>query len=143
VSKKLELAQGTFNGCFGCGPDNPVGLKLAFERTGDVVRSHTKIARQYAGYRDFAHGGIVATMLDEAMGWAMLHLAGRHGVTKSLRVNYRRPVLVERPIVVIARVTHERDSAVILRAHVEDERGRLLAGAEGEWVAVREERAGG
>jgi acyl-coenzyme A thioesterase PaaI-like protein len=82
-------------------------------------------------------------MLDEAMGWAMLHLAGRHGVTKSLRVDYRRPVLVERPIIVVARVTREHGATVVLSAQVEDERGRLLAGAEGEWVVVREERAGG
>jgi uncharacterized protein (TIGR00369 family) len=142
VAEKLALADGTFNGCFGCGPGNPVGLKLVFEKADGVVRSRTTIARKYAGYRDFAHGGIVATMLDEAMGWAMLHLAGRHGVTKTLRVNYRRPVIVERPILVSARVTAEELSDVTLEARIEDERGRLLASAEGEWVTVREERSG-
>ena len=140
--EKLALAEGTFNGCFGCGPDNPVGLKLAFEKTDGVVRSHTKITRAYAGYRDFAHGGIVATMLDEAMGWAMLHLAGKHGVTKALRVQYRRPVIVERPIVLSARVTAQQASNVTLEARIEDERGRLLALAEGDWAVVREERSG-
>jgi uncharacterized protein (TIGR00369 family) len=142
VSEKLALAEGTFNGCFGCGPDNPVGLKLCFEKAGDVVRSATRITREYAGYRDFAHGGIVATILDEAMGWAMLHVAGRHGVTKTLRVNYRRPVTVERAVTVTARVTSHDDTVVMLEARIEDERGRLLASAEGEWVTVREERSG-
>jgi uncharacterized protein (TIGR00369 family) len=142
VSDKLALAEGTFNGCFGCGADNPVGLKLAFERAGDTVRSRTTITRAYAGYRDFAHGGIVATMLDEAMGWAMLHVAGRHGVTKDLRVRYRRPVMVEREIVITAKVAGEKATTVHLEARIEDARGRLLARAEGEWVAVREERSG-
>jgi acyl-coenzyme A thioesterase PaaI-like protein len=142
VPEKLGLAEGAFNGCFGCGPDNPVGLKLAFERNGEVVRSRTTITRAYAGYRDFAHGGIVATMLDEAMGWAMLHVAGTHGVTKALRVTYRRPVRVERPIVVVAKLASRRGVDLVLEAHIEDDRGRVLARAEGEWVSVREERSG-
>jgi uncharacterized protein (TIGR00369 family) len=141
VSEKLALAEGTFNGCFGCGPNNAVGLKLSFEKQGGVVVSRTTVARAYAGYRDFTHGGIVATMLDEAMGWAMLHVAGRHGVTKSLQIDYRRPVRVEQPVTVTARVTLQEETRVVLEARIEDERGRLLAGAEGEWVAVREERS--
>jgi uncharacterized protein (TIGR00369 family) len=142
VADKLALADGTFYGCFGCGPENPVGLKLAFEKADGAVHSRTAISRKYAGYRDFAHGGIVATMLDEAMGWAMLHLAGKHGVTKTLSVNYRRPVFVEREIVVSARVTANEVSNVTLEARIEDARGRLLATAEGEWAVVREERSG-
>ena len=142
MAEKLALAEGTFNGCFGCGPDNPVGLKLAFEKVDGAVRSRTAIARKYAGYRDFAHGGIVATMLDEAMGWAMLHLAGKHGVTKTLSVHYRRPVLVERAIVLSARVITNEVSNITLEARIEDERGRLLATAEGHWAVVRDERSG-
>jgi uncharacterized protein (TIGR00369 family) len=142
VSDELPLAEGTFHGCFGCGPENPNGLRLTFVRANDGVVSRTAIGRNFAGYRDFVHGGIVAAILDEAMGWAMLHVSGRHGVTKSLRINYRRPVLVERPVAVSARVTAQQDTRVWLEARIEDERGRLLAGAEAEWVSVREERAG-
>ena len=143
MAERLTLAEGTFTGCFGCGTDNPVGLKLQFEKDGDLVRSGARLGNEYAGYRDFAHGGVVAAMLDEAMGWAMVHVAGRHGVTKRLVVTYRRPVSIERDIVVIARVKGQTDSTVLLESRIEDERGRLLARADGEWVVVREQRAAG
>jgi uncharacterized protein (TIGR00369 family) len=141
VTEKLSAREGTFDGCFGCGSTNRVGLRLAFEKDGAVVRTRAVLGREYAGYRDFVHGGVVATILDEAMGWAMLHVAGRHGVTKTLSVSYRRPVLVDRAIVATARVADENGSSIVLDARIEDEVGRLLASARGEWAVVREERS--
>jgi uncharacterized protein (TIGR00369 family) len=141
VAEKLVSSDAGFDGCFGCGSSNPVGLKLEFERVGDTVRSRVSVSSDYAGYRAFAHGGVIATMLDEAMGWAMLHIAGHYGVTKHLNVSYRRPVFVDRPVVLSARVSAQEDSRVFLEARIEDERGRVLAAAEGEWSIVREERA--
>ncbi|HEY5623595.1 MAG TPA: PaaI family thioesterase [Gammaproteobacteria bacterium] len=133
----------TFSGCFGCGTDNPVGLRLKFERDGDSVVSRGMLAREYAGYEQFVHGGVVATLLDEAMGWALLHVAGRYGVTRSLRIDYRRPVAVERLIIVRASVVEVDVRTTTLASSVEDERGRVLAAAEGEWATVRKERARG
>ena len=141
VAEKLVNNDAGFDGCFGCSTSNPFGLKLSFERVGDDIVSRTNVSREYAGYRAFAHGGVIATMLDEAMGWAMLHIAGYYGVTVSLNVTYRRPVIVGRPVVLSARVTGQRNSRLFLDARIEDERGRLLARAEGEWSIVREERA--
>jgi acyl-coenzyme A thioesterase PaaI-like protein len=103
--------------------------------------SRTRVDRAYAGYRDFAHGGVIATMLDEAMGWAMLHIAGSYGMTKSLAVTYRRPVSVEQEILLGARVLSRQDNRVALEAWIEDARGRVLAKGEGEWSVVKEERA--
>lgn len=146
MPEKLRSAEGTFDGCFGCGKTNPVSLKLEFERDGDAVRSRTTIDPRYAGYRDFAHGGIVAAILDEAMGWALLHVGGRHGVTKKLEVHYRRPVHVGKPIVVTARLRSDASevgaaNATLVEATIADDRGRVLAGAEGEWITVREQRS--
>ncbi|RMF21404.1 MAG: PaaI family thioesterase [Deltaproteobacteria bacterium] len=143
MAEKLAFAEGTFDGCFGCGTSNRVGLRLVFEREGDDVVSRTSLGREYAGYKDFVHGGIVATMLDEAMGWALFHLAGSYGVTHTLNVRYRRPVLVGREVVVRASIADQDERRYRLRARVEDELGRVLATAEGEWAAVREQRAAG
>jgi len=142
MTDELGLAEDAFDGCFGCGPTNPVGLKLAFSEEAGSVVCRTRLAADFAGYKAFAHGGVVATLLDEAMGWGMFHLTGRHGVTRSLRVEYKRPVPLMRQIVVRAQVLSRDGSAVAMQSSVEDERGRLLASAEGDWVAVRAERAG-
>jgi len=139
--KKLSPAAGTFTGCFGCGPDNPRGLRLEFLRDGDAVVSHTKLGLDYAGYRQFVHGGVIAAVLDEAMGWALLHIRGRYGVTKTLAVDYRRPVRVATPLTVRANVDAFGEEAAEVSAMIRDQRGRVLASAASQWTLVRNARA--
>lgn len=128
-------------GCFGCSSDNPRGLALAFERKGELVEAETVLGETFAGYDGLVHGGIVTTLLDEAMGWAILELAGRFAVTRTLQVDFRRPVFVDRPLRVEARLAGvESDGAVRVEASVFDLRARLLATAVGVWVLVRESR---
>lgn len=141
MASRLVNDENDFRGCFGCGSENPRGLGLAFVREGDTVVTTMVLAEQHAGYRDFAHGGIVATLLDEAMGWAMLHFHGEYGVTSGLRVEYRRPVRIGSKVIVRANVVSAQASNVCVAATVEDERGRTLARGEGQWVVVRRERA--
>jgi acyl-coenzyme A thioesterase PaaI-like protein len=139
--KKLSPVAGTFAGCFGCGPDNPRGLRLEFLRDGDAVVSHTSLGLEYAGYRSFIHGGVIAAILDEAMGWALLHLRGRYGVTRSMTVDYRRPVRVASRLTVRAGVDVFRDEAAEISAMIRDHRGRVLASAASHWSLVRNARA--
>ena len=128
-------------GCFGCAPGNERGLRLVFRREGEIVMAETVVDNAYEGYEGLVHGGVVATMLDEAMGWALLELAGRYGVTRSLNVTYRRPVTVARRLVLSARITGgDGVRTIIVEALVRDDRGRLLASAVGEWAPVRSGR---
>lgn len=128
-------------GCFGCSSENPRGLALVFRSTGDVVEAEATLGPTFAGYDGLVHGGIVTTLLDEAMGWAILELAGRFAVTRSLTVDFRRPVFVDRPLRIEARLAGEEpDGAVRVQSSVFDLRGRLLASAVGIWVLVRESR---
>ena len=141
MADPFDPSADTFNGCFGCGTDNPIGMKLVFEKEGDAVVCRSRLKRDYAGYRDFVHGGVVATLLDEAMGWALVHASGSYGVTRNLKVDYRRPVTVDRQIVLRGKILEIDGRSVRLASSIEDDRGRLLASAEADWVMVREERA--
>lgn len=128
-------------GCFGCSSGNARGLALSFRRVGDQVEANATLDPTFAGYGGVIHGGIVATLLDEAMGWAILTLLGRYAVTQSLNVDYRRPVMVGRPLTVRAGLRGEPEgSNVRVDARVLDARQRLLASAAGTWVLVRENR---
>ncbi|HYC53776.1 MAG TPA: PaaI family thioesterase [Candidatus Binatia bacterium] len=128
-------------GCFGCSPENARGLALVFARDGDTVVASTRIQSAFEGYEGLVHGGVVATLLDEAMGWALLELAGRYGVTRTLKVDYRRPVTVQRELTISARITGgDGVRSIVIEAGVRDERGRLLASAVGDWVPVRSGR---
>ena len=128
-------------GCFGCSTANARGLGLVFERLDGIVETRTTLGDSFAGYDGLVHGGIVSTLLDEAMGWAILELAGRFAVTRSLTVDFRRPVLIHRPLRVYARIAGEEGDGVLrVEAGVVDARERLLASAVGIWVPVRDRR---
>jgi len=85
--------------CFGCGPANDCGLKLEFHLNEDHKRIVCEfvLAQRFEGPPSHAHGGIIATILDEAMG-KVSKLRGIIAVTGTMQVNYIRPVpLAEQP----------------------------------------------
>jgi len=128
-------------GCFGCSATNDRGLGLVFAKRDDLVEACATLGDSFAGYDGLVHGGIVSTLLDEAMGWAILELAGRYAVTRSLTVDFRRPVFIGRPLKVNARIAgEEADGSLRVEARIVDMRDRLLASAVGIWVPVRTSR---
>src|SRR5487761_1206632 len=77
--------------CFGCGPLNTEGLRLVFVPGPDGSSVDFEVPDRYQSWTGMAHGGIVALLLDEAVGWAAWH-AGHPGVTGRLAVSFRRPL---------------------------------------------------
>lgn len=78
--------------CFGCSPDNPIGLKMTFTEEGDYVISEWKPSEHYQGYVNILHGGIQAALLDEIASWTVYVKARTGGVTSSMTVDYLKPV---------------------------------------------------
>jgi len=102
-------------GCFGCSQSNPRGLRLHFERRGTVVHTTTTIADHFHGAPGIAHGGIVATLLDEISCAAVAFVRDQWVVTGELGVRYERPVPVDVPLAVSACIvddTHARYAVV-------------------------------
>jgi acyl-coenzyme A thioesterase PaaI-like protein len=91
-------------GCFGCSKTNDAGLQLRFFRTGDEIAVRHRIPDRFHGAPGIAHGGIVATILDEASCAAAVFVAGTRVVTGELTVRYERPCPVERELDVRARI---------------------------------------
>ncbi len=122
--------------CFACGPTNPIGMHVHFDRATDDegVCARVELGAQYQGWRGIAHGGIVMALLDEAMAHAA-GFAGHRGVTATVSVRFRKPVPLERPIQVRGRVTWQRRSVLGVDASVFDDAGNLLAHAEGSFVS--------
>lgn len=138
MGQEEEGATSEAGGCFGCASGNRRGLALEFRRRGEEVVAETVLDASFAGYDGLAHGGIVATILDEAMGWAILELTGHYAVTRRLQVDFRRPVATGKPLTIHARLASAAsDTSVRVTAEVADSRGRLLASATGEWARLR------
>lgn len=126
--------------CFGCGSENRDGLRMRFEvGEGRAVAEYT-IEGSYQGYPGLAHGGIVATLLDEAMGWAAYSM-GEFAMTAKMTIRYRRPVPLGETLTVLGEVTRARGVALEVRGEVRDAAGRLLADAEGLFTRARGRRA--
>ncbi len=86
------------NRCFGCGPANPVGLHLDFLLAEDLtVVSLPAIPDSYEGPQGYLHGGIIATLLDEAMSKAV-RARGFIAMTRNMEIDYLRPVPSAAPI---------------------------------------------
>src|ERR1700688_670621 len=109
--------------CFGCGPLNDEGLRLVFEPGPDGSTVEFEVPDKYQSWAGMAHGGIVALLLDEAVGWAACH-AGHPGVTGRLQVSYRRPLKLGEPIRIVGKVERVRRTLVYANAYIENRHDR-------------------
>jgi acyl-coenzyme A thioesterase PaaI-like protein len=109
----------TYDGtCFGCGERNPNGLKMRFlDRGGESVCEYA-VPAEYQSWQGMVHGGLVALMLDEAVGWAGWH-SGHPGLTGKLEVRYRLPLKIAEPVRVVGKVERIRRSLVYAVAYID------------------------
>jgi len=105
--------------CFGCGPLNMEGFRLVFVPGPDGSSVDFEVPDKYQSWAGMAHGGIVALMLDEAVGWAAWH-AGHPGVTGRLQVSLRRPLKLGERVRIVGKVDRVRRTLVYVSALVEN-----------------------
>ena len=101
-------------GCFGCSKSNPHGLHLRFFRRDHEVTGIARVPDRFHGAPGIAHGGIVATILDEFSCAAAVFLSGVRVVTGELQVRYERPCPVEHDIEVRSRVASEAHTRYLI-----------------------------
>jgi acyl-coenzyme A thioesterase PaaI-like protein len=108
--------------CFVCGRDNPVGLKMVWENHPDEgeIRATVTVPEEFNGYPGVVHGGILAAMLDETAGRAVLLDGGPDDlmVTAKLEVVYRRPTPTDTPLLVVGWLEGRSDKRAETRAEI-------------------------
>ena len=97
------------SGCFCCGDENACGVQARFFVEGDTVNAEVVLPRHVNGYRNVAHGGVLAALLDESMGWAATVFGREHPmyVTAELTVKYLRPVPVGGAVRIVSRLVED------------------------------------
>ena len=121
--------------CFGCGQANLFGLQLELERSRDGVEGRFFVKQDHQGPPGYAHGGVIAAALDEAMA-LLVFGRGTFAVTGRLEVDMVAPVPVGTFVSVSGWVESEGERTLELSAEAAGEDGRRLAAARGTFVRV-------
>ncbi|MCC7202109.1 MAG: PaaI family thioesterase [Nitrospirae bacterium] len=123
------------NRCFGCGKENPLGLKIAFtlDREKKAISGEFTPCPEHQGYQGITHGGIIATLLDEAMGRLLFEL-GIYAVTAWMEVRYKSPLSTGERVFVSANIIKERNNFFEAIAEVVDSNGTCIATATGKLI---------
>jgi uncharacterized protein (TIGR00369 family) len=137
MGQTIKLAPNATNRCFGCGGANEAGMKLPFELDVDERRTRGRftLGANYAGGGGFAHGGIIAVVLDEAMG-KISKLTEERAVTAEMSVEYRKPVPIDQEINVEGWQVEEQGRNRFRAAEIRDAQGNLLARGKGRFVVI-------
>ena len=140
MNEQVEERRRLASRCFGCGTLNPMGLGMQFRvENGRAVAEFTP-SLHHQGFPGHMHGGLVATMLDEAMGWAV-YGQGVWAMTAKMSVRFREPVPLSETLLVTGEVVRNRGRLLDLRGEVRTRDGKLLAHAEGVFMRVTGRRA--
>ncbi|MEK6691764.1 MAG: PaaI family thioesterase [Nitrospirota bacterium] len=125
------------NYCFVCGKDNPIGLKLIFkiDRESRTIKTEFIPSKLYQGYKDIVHGGIISTILDEAMVKLAIGL-GMNVVTVDMDMRFKKPLLVGEKITVSATIHKEVKRIIETKAQVVKDDGTIVAEGEARLMRV-------
>jgi acyl dehydratase len=123
--------------CFACGKKNPIGLGLHFHPDGNAhaVRAEACLDARYQGWQGIVHGGIVTTLVDDAMAHVGA-VAGYAGVVGRINIRFRKPVPVGERVEVRAWVTWRRQNVFGIASRITDAHGSELATADGRFVGL-------
>src|SRR5438270_8640893 len=129
------------NRCFGCGKDNPkrMRLKLYLDEQRQRCIGRFRLPKRYQGPPGHAHGGVIATLLDEAMGKVnkLRHVVA---LTKTMEIEYMRPVPLRKPIVVEGYEVSVHGRKHTNAAEIRNEAGEVLARSTGLFIVIDPEK---
>ena len=130
------FAHSAHNRCFGCGQANATGLRLEFLLASDgAVVSLPVVPEAFEGHPGFLHGGIIATLLDEAMSKAVRAL-GTPSMTRRMEVEYLRPVPSGAPLRIEGRVVRNEGRKHWAEAVVVNAEETALARGKGLFIEI-------
>jgi acyl-coenzyme A thioesterase PaaI-like protein len=123
-----EMKFETYGNCFVCGENNPGGLHLIFEidKEKQTLKTTFTASPIFQGWDGIVHGGIICTLLDEAMAKLVYEL-GFPAVTASLEIRFKKPAPILEPLHVYGTISEVSKRLIRAKAHVAREDGTVLA----------------
>jgi len=135
----MKELQPSASKCFVCGVDNPYGLHIRFYDTGPgEVSANVIISDHFQGLPGVAHGGIVATILDEVTS-RVFFTESRIMVTAKMDVRYRKPTPLNTPLKLTGQFTQDKGRICKALGQLIAPDGSVLAEAEAVMVEVSQD----
>ena len=128
--------------CFGCAPENPIGLHMDFYEEGDDIISFWIPQQHYQGWVGVLHGGIISTLIDELANWVLSRRLQAAGVTTKLEVKFRRPVSTRDPKITLrGHITGNVRNYYTVHVTLHDSQGRLCDEGDVTYFMFDKERS--
>jgi uncharacterized protein (TIGR00369 family) len=129
------------NYCFVCGQNNPHGMRLKFilDEPRQTFVCKFRLSSRYTGPPGHTHGGIIASILDDAMGKVnkLRHVVA---LTREMTVEYLKPVPLHKPLRVEGREEKVRGRTHINTAEILNDKNEVLARSRGIFIAIDPEK---
>src|ERR1035438_4408097 len=131
------MALAAQNKCFGCGPANPIGLRLEFLVAEDAsVVCFVTVPDTFEGHPGYLHGGIIATLLDEGMHKAV-RARGLTSMTGRMEIDYLRPAPPGARLRLEGRIVSSEGRKHWTEAKLLNSKGIVFAESKGLFIAMR------
>ncbi|MCP4753739.1 MAG: PaaI family thioesterase [Proteobacteria bacterium] len=125
-----------YSDCFVCGNRNPIGLDREFFYVDHRIETTFLPGPEHGGYKNTVHGGILATLLDEAMGWTSIISQPTLCVAADLSVRYKLPAKVGEQLLVSAELIADKRRILLTKGKIERVDGTLLCTGEGKYIPL-------
>ncbi|MCU0849107.1 MAG: PaaI family thioesterase [Spirochaetes bacterium] len=136
----MELPNVEGNHCFGCGPENNSGLKMKFFAEEDAVVSWLHVKKDFCGWSNLMHGGIISSILDEIMSWSAIYLLKKFILTKSIQVDFLKPLYVTDDLKAEGRVGERKsEREAVMNGFLYNKKGELCARSTGSFALIDSE----
>ena len=126
--------------CFACGARNPIGIHMQVNYVEDTLAAESRLAlpKEFQGWQEVIHGGILATLLDEIMMHAVWHFAGA-GVTLGIDVQFRQPLAPAEMVLVRGKITETKGRRLKAKGEIiRQADNRVIANSLGRFLLLKE-----
>jgi uncharacterized protein (TIGR00369 family) len=124
--------------CFICGQDNPIGLKITFEMKNGKATGEYITSRDFEGYKDVLHGGIISSLLDEVMAYAVFS-QGLVAVTTQMEVKFRKAAKIGEKLSLEGNIVNDRGRLILTEGKIWNQEGDIVATGKGKFFKAEGE----
>lgn len=132
----------SYPACFVCGKSNPIGLKIDFYGKDGEVIAEFVFQNELCGYSGIVHGGVIAAILDEGMGWTGWIPLQKYYLTVELKVKYIAPVRPCEKYFFRGEFIRRIGTIYLARGEIKDSSKLIVAQGEGKYYIKDEEGKG-